>query len=200
MTRSHANSARTGLTMLEVVFAMALLGLVATTSMAALSYVHKSHAREQKTLAASEIASRLILMYIDDPESPNNEGELIEWINGEKYRYKLDHGTVNITSAVPAPTDSRENVIGLGSIHIVKVRVWLSEENGGTVSFNAKAPHAVLSRIIDPMSNVLRPDSRERMLQKYGAAAISEFMRTGQFNGSGAPPKGAGAASDGKKK
>lgn len=198
MTRSVLNSARTGLTMLEVVFAMALLGLVATTSMAALSYVHKSHAREQKTLAASEIASRLILMYIDDPESPDKEGDLIEWINGEKYRYKLDHGTVNITSAVPAPSDSASNVIGLDSIHMVKVRVWLSEENGGSVSFNTKAPHAVLSRLIDPMSAITRPDSQERMLQKYGAAALSQYIKTGQFNSSGTPPKG--TTSEGKNK
>ncbi len=186
--------------MLEVVVAMALLGLIATTSMAALSFIHKAHTREQRLLAASEIASRLVLMYIDDPESPGKEGNSIEWINGEKYRYKVDHGTVNITSAVPAPTDSRENVIGLDAIHIVKVRVWLGEESGGSLNFNTNTPFAVMTRIIDPLAALTRPDSRERMLRKYGAAALSEYMRTGNFPGGTPPPKGTGAANGGGKK
>ncbi|MEK6701447.1 MAG: hypothetical protein AABZ53_04230, partial [Planctomycetota bacterium] len=193
MTRSASNLARTGLTMLEVVFAMALLGLVATTSMAALSYVHKSHSREQKTLAASEIASRLILMYIDDPQSPDKEGELIEWINGQKYRYKLDHGTVNFTSAVPAPDDAPKNVIGLDAIHIVKVRVWLSEESGGSLNFTPNAPYAVLTRIVDPWVALTRPDSTQRMADKYGRSAVMEYARTGQFPGTAPAPKDSGA-------
>ncbi|MEK6701465.1 MAG: hypothetical protein AABZ53_04320, partial [Planctomycetota bacterium] len=86
------------------------------------------------------------------------------------------------------------------AIHIVKVRVWLSEESGGYLNFTPNAPYAVLTRIIDPLAALTRPDSSKRMLEKYGAGALSEYMKTGQFPGGGPAPKGTGAASGGAKK
>lgn len=184
MTTPRPTLARPGLTMLEVIFAMALLGLVVMATMSAISFVHGSQVREQRTLAATELANRLILMYIDDPNSPWNEGETLAWPTGEQYRWELVRSEVKVDSAVPPPTELNTNGAGFGMdrIHLIRSRVWLSEAYGGSRDFTTDAPHAEISRLMDPMANVTHPDTVKTMYDKY-RGNMTDFLRSGRMPG-----------------
>lgn len=181
---------------------MALLGLVAVAASAAVSFIFKSQSREARSLAAAELGNRIILMYLDDPQSPDTEGDKITWSTGETYRWSIDRSEVAFTPAVEPKEASSAGVENtnrvppssgaannLERLHVVRVRVWLSEDNGGSFSFSPAVANASLCRLVDPMETVTRPDSRRRILREYGAAAISEFLRTGKL-----PPRGSGGS------
>lgn len=191
--RSHPRT-RTGLSILEVVFAMALLGLVAVAASAAVSFIFKSQSREARSLAAAELGNRIILMYLDDPQSPDTEGDKITWSTGETYRWSIDRSEVAFTPAVEPKEASSAGVENtnrvppssgaannLERLHVVRVRVWLSEDNGGSFSYSPAIANASLSRLIDPMEAVSRPDSSRRLIRKYGASGASEYIRTGNL-------------------
>lgn len=184
MNTRRPNQARPGLTMLEVIFAMAILGLVVMATMSAVSYVHASQAREQRTLAAYEIANRLVLMYIDDPNSPWNEGDTIGWPSGEQYRWEIIRSDVKVDSAVPPPTEmnTQGGGFGMDRIHMIRARVWLDAPYGGTQEFSVDAPHAELARLMDPIANMTRPDTSKRMYENY-RGSMTEFVRSGRING-----------------
>lgn len=181
--RTRPANLRTGLTLLEVVFAMALLGLLVMSTMAAISYVQTAQAREQRMLAASELANRLILMYIDDPNSPWNEGDTITWSTGEKYRWELIRSNIELTDAVTPSTETNAPSIDLrAGLHLIRARVWLDSESGGTMQFAMTTPHAELARLINPMANLTRPDTMKRMQETYGSEA-TRFIQSGRING-----------------
>jgi type II secretory pathway pseudopilin PulG len=169
--------------MLEVVFAMALLGLVVMATMGAISFVHGSQVREQRTLAAAELANRLILMYIDDPNSPWNEGDTITWSSGDIYRWDLIRSDVRIESATKPPADVNQSPgFGLDRIHLIRARVWLDEESGGTRDFDTTTPNAEIARLMDPISNMSKPDTTKSMYDKY-RGSMSEYLRNGRLPG-----------------
>ena len=181
-TRPH-NSSRPGLSMLEVVFAMALLGIVIMATMSVLSFVHGSQVREQRALAASELANRLLLMYIDDPNSPWQEGDTITWTTGEAYRWDLIRSEVRIDPAVQPPADLNQNQgFGLDRIHLIRARVWLDEEFGGSVEFDEASPNAEIARLMDPISNMTRPDTNKRMYENY-RGSMTEYLKGGRMPG-----------------
>lgn len=204
--RASGRSRSAGLTILEVVFAMALLGMLIVSASAAISFMHKSQAREGRSLTAAELGNRIILMYLDDPQSPESEGDKITWSTGETYRWSINRSEVEFTPAVepkdqPAGETPESGLGGattrptggassnLARLHVVRVKVWLSEDSGGSPEFTKDIPNATLCRLVDPMETVTRPDSRRRILKEYGAAAISEFLRTGKL-----PPRGSGGS------
>lgn len=185
--RSRPSQLRPGLSLLEVVFAMALLGVVAMAVMSAISYVQNSQVREQRTLAANELANRLLLMYIDDPNSPWNEGETITWTTGEKYRWEMIRSSITLQAAVEPATDSQASAsrspINVNDrVHLVRARVWLDADSGGTPDFSLSTPHAELSRLMDPMANMTRPDTTKRMFENY-RGEMTNIMQSGRVNG-----------------
>ncbi|XVJ58775.1 MAG: hypothetical protein HEQ23_04985 [Tepidisphaera sp.] len=183
MTRRPLHLARPGLSMLEVVFAMALLGVVIMATMSVLSFVHGSQVREQRNLAAAELANRLILMYIDDPNSPWQEGDTITWSTGEAYRWELIRSDVKIDSATQPPTEMNTSQgFGLERIHLIRARVWLDEQFGGSREFDESSPNAEISRLMDPISNMTRPDTGKSMYEKY-RGSMSDYLRSGRMSG-----------------
>lgn len=191
--RTSPTHLRAGLSLLEVVFATALLGLLVMATMAAISYVQAAQMREQRMLAANELANRLVLMYIDDPNSPWNEGDILTWGNGEKYRWELIRSSIEVNSAVQPPVEaSATPSMTMSGVHLLRARVWLDAESGGTAQFALTTPHAELSRLMSPMANATRPDTSQRMFETYGASR--EYFESGRLSGwrgrDGAPPSG----------
>lgn len=60
---------RRGTSFLEVVLASVLLAVVATSVVSALSFISRAEIRQKQQLAAFEVASRLMLQFLDDPEA-----------------------------------------------------------------------------------------------------------------------------------
>ncbi|MBL8762547.1 MAG: hypothetical protein JNL50_14730 [Phycisphaerae bacterium] len=156
---------RRGLTFLETLFASALLALVAAAVFGALSFVLGRQHHEQRTLAAYELANRIILQYLDDPEQLPDQSLPLEY-GKDRFRWTLSIDPVTVTAASEAPKDAADTRRSmLDRVKQVSVRVWLGEETGGTREFDASAAHpkASLTRIMYPMA-YRNPDAFDRLI------------------------------------
>ncbi len=151
---------RRGMTLLEVVLAIAALGLVAASATTTMSYLYGAQVREQRRLAASEMAHRIILMHLDDPtKMPSGPQPYAK----DFYRYELEVAPVRLTPkphVASALADRRSSSpVSIDRLEQVTVRVWLSEESGGSRRFTSDVPYMVLVRLMDPQYVNRNPDS-----------------------------------------
>ncbi|MCC6228887.1 MAG: hypothetical protein IT432_06655 [Phycisphaerales bacterium] len=156
---------RRGLTFLETLFASALLALVAAAVFGALSFVLGRQHHEQRTLAAYELANRIILQYLDDPDQLPDQALPLEY-GKDRFRWTLTIAPVTVTAANEAPKDAAETRRSLlDRVTQISVRVWLGEESGGSRDFepDSPMPRAALSRIMYPMA-YRNPDSFDRLI------------------------------------
>lgn len=206
-TRTAPTSARqlrrAGLTLMESVVAVAILAILASTVIGGISMVMSQQVRQQRRLACAELSNRLILMYLDDPESMPNQSLPIGYGN-ERYRWEIVTNPVQINSAradLAAELEDKTSMT-LDRINAVTIRVWLSEESGGTIAPSPSAPTYAITRLVDPVSNITRnPDSlsyaaksesgRERLIGTFrGADRGGVLRRSGSSSGtpSGSKP------------
>lgn len=163
-----ANPVRRGVSFLEVVLGVTLLGLVSASLSMGVSAVGSSFQRQRDRLGAAEVASRLLLIRADDETFMPKTSETIPY--GERqYRWTIDVGPVLVTLAEPAraaaASSTASNTIDLSKRMIsVTVSVWLAETTGGTYQFDPDLPHYTLSRLIDPF-DFTTSDSAERRLE-----------------------------------
>jgi hypothetical protein len=200
-----------GLTFLETILGVAILALMTSTVMAAIAFIHRTQMRQRELLMCNELANRLILMYLDDPQSPNMPSELSPFgpYDGKMYRYMKRSEPVQIVNATPAdPTAvaagtnsaspaSNDGGLSLDRLEIIHVRVWLAEDSGGSMSPGGNTPEATLSRMADPFAIFNRPDSARNMLgtpdgMRRLRDTISGGGRTRSTNPPGSTPRSAG--------
>ncbi|MBZ0171296.1 MAG: hypothetical protein K8E66_02855, partial [Phycisphaerales bacterium] len=80
---------RPGVTFIEVILGVVLMGLVAGTLAAAVGGVGKSFQRQRDRLAAAEIASRILLQRVDDEEGMPDESMPVGF--GEReFRFRVE--------------------------------------------------------------------------------------------------------------
>jgi hypothetical protein len=167
MTRRRPISRR-GLTFLEVVFASAMLAMVAAVVFGAIGFMLSRQRAEQQTLGATEVASRLMLQYIDDPYvMPDNT--LAVAYGPDRYRWEMQTRRVQLRPAEPVrprnPTREGERQSTLiDRSDFITISVWLGEESGGTRDRSDAVPHASVSRVLYPMAS-RNSDSFERLRQ-----------------------------------
>lgn len=153
-----------GITILEVVFAVSLLAMTTATLLSANSYVLKSQGREAQRLGAAELANRLLLQYIDDKNSLPSDALPIEY-HRWRYRWRMEERRVSIAYNPAADVDEEPTGIGPERVRLMVVRVWLSEESGGSALFNQDVPSVVITRFYDPLGfEYHSPDSNENTL------------------------------------
>lgn len=160
-------SARRGATFLEAVLGVVLLGLVTASLAGAVSFMNKADARLSRKLAAAELGNRLILQFIDDRESLPQPSLPIEY-NGTLFRWSLDEEPVKFNVRSEGTGQSSSGVGGgasLDRVRYVVVRVWLDGESGGSRDFTNEVPHAVLTRLVDPLA-FANPDSLQTLLEQ----------------------------------
>ncbi len=184
---------RRGLTLLEVILAVVLLAVVASAALSISSAIIGFQIREQRTLAAAELANRLLLQFLDDENSLPSPSAPLEY-GAERYRWTMSKDTVTTREARPdtASTTQSNSTLKLDRIVHVRVKVWLSEESGGDMSPDQGQPQVTLSRLIDPLAVVSRnPDSASKLL--------SDEQRRRQFmeQVTGAPSGGGGGSRPG---
>ena len=168
---------RRGMTFLETIVAVAIIGMLAAAVTSAISFIGNTQRRQQRQLEAAEIAHRLILQYIDDPDEMPKPTETIGPINGDVFRYEQSLEPVAVSSAIDTSitNDSRSNNsssqgagaaggISLDRLGVVRIRVWLAEPSGGTRVFDPSMPGAVLARLYDPLASITRPDTGQKII------------------------------------
>ncbi len=186
-------TSRTGLTLLEVVLASALLGMMAAVILGTISAIWGWQGRQQESLGAAEVANRLMLTYLDDSTEmpPSN---LPVAYGPYRFHWEMKRTPVKIRDPEDLPPDvaskRAEKTVrsGLDRIEFVTVKVWLSEETGGTLNLEEGTPHALLERLVDPLA-FRNPDSIKKKflhMDKLGAM-LSDMARDQQ--GGQEPPK-----------
>jgi prepilin-type N-terminal cleavage/methylation domain-containing protein len=131
-----------GMTFIEVIAAIALLALVSTFVLSGLSFIESASARDRYRLAATEVAHRVILQYMDDPtllepSKPYQYGDT-------NYRWILRHEYLADESNDKQASTSRKSArVAEGAsfddfvknqIHQVTVAVFLWDDDEALVS------------------------------------------------------------------
>jgi prepilin-type N-terminal cleavage/methylation domain-containing protein len=168
--RSGARS-RAGLTLLEVVLAVVILGLVAAAITGAISTVETLGERSRQTVAAHELAHRLVLTWLDDQKRMPTETLPLDY---GPYRFMWDKEEVNvrmdINDAQRSATSSAPQA--LNRFKLVTVNVYMAEGSGPQPYPGPQL--ASLSRIYDPaaprnpesMKTITDPDNLSRLLRE----------------------------------
>ncbi len=153
-----------GLTMLEVVFAVVLLGLVATSASALLSLSVRLHTDNMQRLGAHEVANRIILMYLDARQSVPPESLPIA--QGDyRYRFSVTEEPVRMQVKQTAAAVRSQGQVPLDRFKRVTVRVWVVAEGTEGRGDVRGEQMAELTRIYDPLADLFRnPDSRDRLV------------------------------------
>lgn len=186
------------MTFLEVVFATAMLGMVVASIMGVMNFAISAEAKEQRRLGAAELANRLVLNYLDSPSGMPDPHKAIEYGPPEallKYRWEYAEEPVRLVEPAGDQRDSaRVSPLKNDRFRQVTVRVWLSEESGGSLTPEASTPSATLSRMLDPVTP-RNPDSYMAMIKNPGdfERLIKAFMGNGDVS---APLGGGGGGSD----
>lgn len=151
--------ARSGMTFLEVVLAVVLIGMLASTIAMMTGSLERTQRRQKHLLAAHELANAIILQYVDDPDSVPSGFEPVAY-NDAEYRFEFKESRARVTLDAAAMENERasRNERNVDRVKLVSVTVWPSEDFGGAVRFSDGLPHASLSRLVDPLS-FANPDS-----------------------------------------
>jgi prepilin-type N-terminal cleavage/methylation domain-containing protein len=169
-TSAHSRagvSLRRGMTLLEVVFSLVLLSIIGASAASLFGFVSSMQLREQRRLAATEVAHRLILAYLDDPTEMPNPSLPVEYGPQDapaRFRWEYTEERVQLNEIAGDRRDtSRQSPLSADRFRQITVRVWLSEESGGSRYPTGDTPQAVLSRMMDPIT-IRNPDSAMNML------------------------------------
>ncbi len=161
--------ARRGVTLIEAVLAVVLLGLVGATLASASGFLGSMQGRMEQRLGATELGNRLMLQFMDDSESLPSKALPIAY-DKDLYRWTIEERSVKFN--IQLSEDAQANATGLiGSgtnldrIKLVTIRVWLGADSGGSRAFTPSVPNATLTRLIDPLA-FSNPDSLQTLLDQ----------------------------------
>lgn len=206
-------SAARGLTLLEVMFAVVLLTLVAISVSSTISFLVRVQADDRQRLGAYELANRKILEYLDDAKSigaPVRTLSPPQEIYGFRYRWQLDDNPVTMTVKPSEAAARSASQLPVDRFKQITVTVWLVDERASRDGSLAVKGDEVarLSRVCDPTFGQLfrNPDSRNNGITN--GELLQKIMRTfGGANGGAnrpgppasttpppaSPPRGRGA-------
>lgn len=153
--RRRGTRARGGVTFLEVVFASAMLGIATSGFVAALGAVETLDALSARRLEAHEVAHRVILQFMDDPRSLQQDTPYP--LGRGVYRYLVrkdvllpeDAEAERVSIRKSAHTKTLDPIARIRA-RITMVTVEVYEEVRGQ---RAATPLATLSRIYDPFGD-----------------------------------------------
>ncbi|MFO0830240.1 MAG: prepilin-type N-terminal cleavage/methylation domain-containing protein [Phycisphaerales bacterium] len=158
---------RRGLTLLETVAAVVLLSLLAAAVLGALSSVVGQQTRQHRRVQAMELANRLMLQYLDDPNLMPQRNLPVAYGN-DRFRWEAGEAPARIVYADPEVGSQRQSssALNLDRIKAVTIHVWLGEESGGSMGYTQAVPSATIVRLMDPIAGLYRnPDTLRAMLQ-----------------------------------
>lgn len=184
---------RTGLTLLEVVLATALLSILATGLFGMLSSITRAGVRERQRLASAEIANRLILMHLDDKTSLDPlKGKTIPY-GIHEYRWRLSEDKIRLREIARRERAGSLGMADPDRFKQITVRVWLAETTGGAFDPDQRPPQATLTRLYDPIHLGRNPDSLRKIMRN--PTLMEAWLRDMMGGAAPAPtPPGRGGA------
>jgi len=187
-----------GITFLETILAVALLGLTTMSVVLAVNYIGAASVRNAHRMNEAEIANRLMLQFFDDPASLPSDTQPIQYGKDGEFRYRWTLGEEPVTVELPTPVtpsaedDRREQQLAslgrsttdrFSRFRVVRVKVWLGEETGGSYFPDAGVPQVTLSRLYDPADIPnWNPDKLRRQIDAGGGLKGVLDQMTGARN------------------
>jgi type II secretory pathway pseudopilin PulG len=149
---TRGRSAR-GVTLIETVLAVVILGLVTSAFAGALAFVYRAERTEDLRLASNELANRILLQYLDDESVVARiRGQPLDY-GPSRFSWEIDVQRVAMNIKEPEPGNNRPRAQYKDRFEFVTVRVWLhSDAARGRFAANEQGPEplAQLSRLLDP--------------------------------------------------
>ncbi len=158
------NQAR-GLTILEVVMATVLLGLISMTMFSVIASAQKQFVLHRQRLGAAELCNRLIVMYLDNPDEMPSPFQDLDY-GVDRYRYSMRISKIHMESSDNADQLNRNasSAIDMDNrLEQIAVKVWLHDTDNGSES-DDKSIGASMARLLDPLNIMRNPDSAQNMI------------------------------------
>lgn len=179
-----------GLTFVEVVAALLMLALVAVTVLGGLSFLDSAAARDRYRLAATEVAHRVILQYMDNPAAlpdPRLPYEFDEPYPATRYRWILREEFLAAEGDERGPGARRRRAkvtegasmdeLFKSHLYQVTVEVYLFDDAQALVSLSE--PLAKLSRIYNYINDRSDPErTKDRLLKLVEKATGTKLPAT----------------------
>ena len=151
----HPKRAARGVTLIETVLGVILLGMVAATLAGTTGALRGQGERDRQRLAAAELANRIVLQHVDDEENLPSELLPIAY-DGMLFRWRSVKRPVDVELSDAGRNQRSEGGAGgfdfRRRLRVVTVSVWLDEQSGGSIRDDGTAPRAELTRMIDPIA------------------------------------------------
>ncbi len=183
--RACHHHVRSGVTLLEAILAVVLLGMVAATLASAAGFMGSMQNRMEQRLGAAELGNRLMLQFIDDRESLPSRSLPIEY-NADFFRWTLEEKPVRFNVENNVAAQSGASAVGSGvnlsRIKLVTITVWLGADSGGSRALEPGIPKATITRLIDPLA-FSNPDSLSTLIEQPGG--IEQLLQSFIESGSG---------------
>lgn len=194
--RAHPAHARRGFAFLEAVLGMALLGILAGAILGVLGYAWNVEIQARQTLAAAEVANRVLISYLDDQTSPRKLPPAIDY-QQMRFRWSLETDSITVRDSNPDARVSRAGTPAVleafDRMEFVTVVAWLDDGTDASAA-PGRTPTFTLERMVDPFG-FRGVDTLERLLQD--SERQSEFVermmgvnQSGTRSGSGGDSEG----------
>lgn len=184
-----------GLTLLEVVLAVVILGLVAAAISGAISTVEAMNARSRQMVSAYELAHRLILTWLDDQKRMPAQTLPLDY-GPYTFMWDMQEDNVRMVINEAQKANSGSTPQALSRFKLVSISVYMAE---GDPRQPYKGPElATLSRLYDPAA-VRNPESMKTMQDPDNLARLIREITGQDFNvqGGGGNGKGNGGGDGG---
>lgn len=157
--RSRSRTLAPGLTILEVVLAVVMLGLVAAAVTSAISAIETMSARNRRVLAAHELANRLVLQWLDNRKDMPPSSRPLDY---GPYSFMWDS---QVDTVVMKINDTQRRVSGstpqaLDRFELFTVTIFDAEGEGP--QYRPGPPIATLSRMYD-IAAARNPESAQNI-------------------------------------
>lgn len=175
--------AAAGLTLLEVLLAVALMALIAAGVLSGITAIDAMQSRSKMVLAASEVGNRLMLQYLDNEDSLPPRSQPISY-GPYSFFYEITNERVTMDLNQQQRTgDNRPNETGLGRFEQITITVFEGASAAGQLVPVDQV--AQLSRIFDPFA--MRNAETVQGFDRDPNRLERLMRRIGQMSGQGGP-------------
>ncbi len=142
------------MTLLEAVFAVAMLGVIASSLFTTINFLLTRQNAQEQQLAAMELANRLILQFLNDPRELEDDRNLpIRYHAGPRadlFRWEMEASEIEVE--FDEDVQNLEDALEFADygLRFVTMRVWLSEHSGGSYRPDDSPVVVEISRLVNP--------------------------------------------------
>lgn len=168
----RAGRSARGVTLLEAVLSVVLLGFAVASITSAISHTLALESRGRKILAANEIANRLVLQFLSEPKKMPLASDAIEY-GPYSFTYEKDQSRVTLepSATTQRNTPGGANKFALSRFQLVTITVYDAEFTRSGQALKGEEL-ATIARVYDPIT----PRNAD-VMEKLDPQSIQEMIR-----------------------